>query len=203
MAALVGGVGELWQGDLDLGRRAAEQLAGRADLAAAGVLVEELHYGAVAVAQRLAELRPEVLVLVGATARGRSPGTVEVTAVDRAGPAPPGAGGDAQRSVAHAVTGYVDVDLVVAVAGALGALPADTVVVDAEPATTGPDVELSGAGRAALDCAVDAVVAALAARGLLDPDGPPSGRLEDAQVLGPDGDGPPALAVQDQGAVVG
>ena len=66
MQILVGGVGELYQGDLDLGRRAVERL-GTEDLGP-GVLVEELHYGAVAVAQRLEDLRPDLLILIGAVA---------------------------------------------------------------------------------------------------------------------------------------
>ncbi|MGH9281391.1 MAG: hypothetical protein ACRD0S_00475, partial [Acidimicrobiales bacterium] len=75
VAVLVGGVGELYQGDLDLGRVAVERLAQEA--LGDHVAVEDLHYGAVAVAQRLEELRPAHLVLVGGVARDRAPGTVE------------------------------------------------------------------------------------------------------------------------------
>ena len=75
MTILVGGVGQLYQGDLDLGRRAVERL--RQEHLAAGVLVEDLHYGAVAVAQRLRDVAPDALVVVGAEVHGRTPGTVE------------------------------------------------------------------------------------------------------------------------------
>ena len=67
MTVLVGGVSELFQGDLDLGRLAVARLLDE-DLGP-GVLVEDLHYGAVAVAQRLEEVRPDTLVLVGAVRR--------------------------------------------------------------------------------------------------------------------------------------
>ena len=63
--ALVGGVGELYQGDLDLGRRAVERLGH--DARGEGVLVEELYYGAVAVLHRLRELRPASLIVDGVT----------------------------------------------------------------------------------------------------------------------------------------
>jgi hydrogenase maturation protease len=145
---LVGGVGELWQGDLDLGRVAAERLATE-DLGP-GVAVEELHYGAVAVAQRLEELDPEALVLVTAIARGRRPGAVERRRV--AGLAPPPE--QVQVGIGQAVTGYVDVDLLLLVAAGLGALPDRTVVVEVEPAETGLSTELSARAAAGLEQAL-------------------------------------------------
>lgn len=137
MTVVVGGVGELYQGDLDLGRRAVEVLA-REDLGG-DVVVEDLHYGAVAVVQRLEDLRPSSLVLVGAAQRGREPGTLErrrIRGVDR--PAD-----ELQRSVGDAVVGYVTIDLVVEVAFAFGALPARTVAIEIEPVLTGPADHLS------------------------------------------------------------
>lgn len=151
MRVLIGGVGQLFQGDLDLGRRAAERLT--AEGVDHGGIVEELHYGAVAVAQRLEELRPEALVLVGAAPRGRPAGTVERRRV----------GGtrrrarEVQRSIAEAVTGYVTVDLVVEVAAGLGVLPARTVLVEMEPVRTGPSVDLSPEGEAGLEAALELV----------------------------------------------
>jgi hydrogenase maturation protease len=134
---LVGGVGQLYQGDLDVGRRAAVLLAAQ-DLGP-GVLVEDLHYGAVAVVHRLAELRPAALVLVGAERRGRPPGTLErreVPALDL----PPE---ELQRAVHDAITGYVTIDLLVEVAWALGNLPALTVTIEVEPGRVGPSEVLS------------------------------------------------------------
>ena len=147
----MGGVGHLYQGDLDVGRVAVERLQ-HADLGP-GVLVEEFSYGAVAVAQRLQELRPDLLVLVGAVSRGREPGDVErreVTVVPR-DPL------EAQRWIADAVTGYIDLDLVVEVAHALGALPARTVAIEVEPERTEPSERLSPAAEVALVRALELV----------------------------------------------
>ncbi|MPY98669.1 MAG: hypothetical protein GEU97_11860 [Actinophytocola sp.] len=167
MTVFVGGAGELFQGDLDLGRRAAERLAvalsddsdDSSGVGAGGIVVEELHYGAVAVAQRLAELRPSSFVLVGAIARGREPGTV----LRRAVTPPVREPAEMQRAVEQAVTGYVDLDLILDVAAAFGALPEHTVCVEVEPASTEPSEHLSDVGERALTEAVALVRAELAA----------------------------------------
>ena len=148
---VVGGVAHLYQGDLDLGRRAVERLAH--DSLGPGVVVEEFSYGAVAVAQRLEELRPEALVLVGAKARGREPGSVErreITALPR--PVQ-----EIQGAIVDAVTGYIDMDLVLEVAQGLGALPARTVTIEVEPESTEPCEHLSASAEAALAGAVDLI----------------------------------------------
>jgi hydrogenase maturation protease len=148
---VVGGVAHLYQGDLDLGRHAVERLL-LEDLGP-DVLVEEFSYGAVAVTQRLEDLRPAMLVLVGAKRRGRPPGTVDrwdAIALPRT-PA------ETQESVADAVTGYIDLDLVLDVAQGLGALPPRTVVVDVEPATTDPATELSPEATDALEQALELI----------------------------------------------
>lgn len=148
---LVGGVGELYQGDLDLGRVAVERL--EAEDLGHHVLVEDLHYGAVAVAQRLQELAVPHLVLVGGVARGRPPGSVERRRVR-----PPDlTAHELQVSVGDAVVGYVSIDLVVEVAAALGALPARTIAIEVEPATTGLSDHLSPDARAALERVLELV----------------------------------------------
>ena len=154
---LVGGVAELFQGDLDLGRRAVVELSGE-DLGP-GVMVEELSYGGVAVAQRLEDLRPDVLVLVGAHPRGRTPGSVERRDVPR----PELSDRELQIAVGDAVTGYVTIDLVVEVAAALGALPPRVVAVEVEPGHVGPVDGLSPEGRAGLQEALALVRAEVAA----------------------------------------
>lgn len=148
---LVGGVGELYQGDLDLGRVAVERLA--AEDLGRHVLVEDLHYGAVAVAQRLQELAVPHLVLVGGVVRGRPPGSVERRRVRPPDLSP----GDLQVSVGDAVVGYVSIDLVVEVAAALGALPARTIAIEVEPATTELSDRLSADARAALERVLELV----------------------------------------------
>jgi hypothetical protein len=147
----VGGVAELWQGDLDVGRLAAARLAEEA--LGPDVVIEDLHYGAVAVAQRLQEVEPQALVLVGAARRGRPPGTVERRDV---GP-PAITAAEAQAAVGDAVTGYVTIDLVIEVAWALGFLPACTVAVEIEPATTEPGDRLSAPAAAGLETALGLV----------------------------------------------
>jgi hydrogenase maturation protease len=151
VTVLVGGVGQLYQGDLDLGRVAAERLAGAA--LGPDVLVEDLHYGAVAVAQRLQDLRPRALVLVGAATRDRPPGMVERRRI-RDLRLPPE---QVQRAVADAVTGHVTLDLVVEVAAGFGALPARTTTVEVEPAQTEPTERLSPQAGAALEAAIGLV----------------------------------------------
>lgn len=155
---LVGGVAELWQGDLDLGRRAVETLA--AEDLGTGVLVEELSYGAVAVAQRLEDVRPAALVLVGAAERGRPPGSVERRELPPA-PLPPA---EAQLAVGDAVTGYVSIDLVVQVAEALGSLPPDVVAIEVEPASIEPSEQLTPVAAAGLAEALELVRAEVRAR---------------------------------------
>jgi hydrogenase maturation protease len=153
---VVGGVAHLYQGDLDLGRHVVERLA-QEDLGR-DVVVEELSYGAVAVAQRLQELAPATLVLVGAKARGRDPGTVErwqVTALPRTPE-------EVQRSIADAVTGYIDIDLVLDVCHGLGALPSETILVDVEPAAVEPATSLSPHAELAVERALELVRAEVA-----------------------------------------
>ncbi len=151
MTVLVGGVGQLYQGDLDIGRRAVDRLV--AEPLAAGVVVEDLHYGAVAVVQRLEDLRPESLILIGAAERGRAPGTLERRVVQGVDRSPE----ELQAAVGDAVTGYVTIDLVVEVAFAFGALPAHTVVVEIEPVSRGPAADLSERGEKLLEEALTIV----------------------------------------------
>jgi hydrogenase maturation protease len=134
---VVGGVGQLWQGDLDLGRRAVEELAGE-DLGP-HVAVEDLCYGAVHVSWRLDDLAPQALIVVGAQQRGRAPGSVERRIVE-AFQVPPG---QARHAVDEALTGYLSIDLLVEVLAALDALPPETVVIEVEPQTRYPSHDLS------------------------------------------------------------
>jgi Ni,Fe-hydrogenase maturation factor len=136
-AVVVGGVGQLFQGDLDLGRHVVERLLA-APLPRA-THVEDLHFGAVAVAQLLQDLAPDTLVVTGAEVRGRAPGTFERRRVvpETLSPAA------RQGAIGDSVTGYVTIGLLVDVANALGALPGRTVAVEVEPVSTAPAAELS------------------------------------------------------------
>lgn len=151
MATIVGGVGELYQGDLDVGRRVADLLV--TDDLGPEVAVEDLYYGAVAVVQRIEDLDPDSLVLVGGVARGRQPGTVHRRRV----PTPPLDAAQLQTAVGDAVTGYVALDLVVEVAAGLGALPGRVVAVEVEPIEVGPNDQLSPGVSALLPEVVERV----------------------------------------------
>ncbi len=151
MSALVGGVSQLFQGDLDLGRLAAERLVG--ECLGPGAVVEDLHYGAVAVAQRLEDLRPEALVLVGAAERGRPPGAVERRRVRDPGLPP----AEVRRAVEEAATGYVTIDLVIEVSAGLDALPDRTVAIEVEPVETEVAERLSPPAEEALERAIGMV----------------------------------------------
>lgn len=151
VATVVGGVGELYQGDLDVGRRVADVLATE-DLGPE-VVVEDMFYGAVAVVQRIEDLDPDSLILVAGVARDRQPGTIHRRRV-----APPRLdAAQLQIAVGDAVTGYVALDLVVEVAAGLGALPDRVVAVEVEPIDLGPSEQLSPGVAALLPDVVERV----------------------------------------------
>jgi hydrogenase maturation protease len=66
-----------------------------------------------------------------------------------------------QAAVADAVTGHIDLDLVLEVAHGLGALPERVVAVEIEPASTEPSEQLSPEVEAALPKALELVRAEL------------------------------------------
>ncbi len=142
---LVGGVSELFQRDLDLGRLVVERL--QAEDLGSGIFAEEMHYGGVAVAQRLQDLRPQVLLLVSAVVRGRPPGTVERIRLHPPELDP----ATVQLAVGDAVTGYVHPDLVVEIATAFGVLPPRLVAFEVEPEVVGPGEGMSPAGAQGLE----------------------------------------------------
>ena len=162
MSTLVGGVGELFQGDLDLGRLAAERLQDAAR--PPDVLVEELHYGAVAVVQRLQEIGADSMILIGAVRRGRIPGTVERRLVQPVELSP----SELQAAVGDAVTGYVGMDLIIEVASGFEAMPRRCVVVEVEPEYTGSGEGLTPSAAAGLDRAIALVRVEIDRTPLLD-----------------------------------
>lgn len=108
--------------------------------------MEDLSYGAVAVCQRLQELAPEVLILVGASERGRTPGSIE----RRQAVAQQRSPEEIQRFITDAVTGYVDIELLLEVAHGLGGLPPRVILIEVEPVSTEPSEELSPEAETAL-----------------------------------------------------
>ncbi len=150
-AVLVGGVAELYQGDLDAGRVAVERLSG--ERIGPDVLVEDLSYGGLAVMQRLEDLRPEALVLVGAVVRGREPATVERRRIHDPGRSAE----EVQTAVSGSITGYVGIDLIVDVAAGFQALPARTVAIEVEPMRIEPSTSLTPEVEVALGQALGMV----------------------------------------------
>ncbi len=150
LRTLVGGVAQLFQSDLDVGRHVVERLA---DLAGPGVLVEDLSYGAIPVVHRLQEITPDALILVGAVQRGRPPGTIErrvVRGSDRTAE-------QLQGAVLDAGTGYVDLLLTLDVIHGLEQAPPRVVAFEIEPARGAPGDRLSPEAVAAVDVAAAAV----------------------------------------------
>jgi len=148
VTVFVGGVSELFQSDLDLGRLAVERLQG--ENLGPDVLVEEVHYGAVAVTQRLEDIQPDTLVLISAVRRDRPPGTVERRRIDPPQLTPE----QLQVAVGDAVTGYVHLDLIVDIATGLGALPPRTVAIEVEPEKTSSGDGLSPSAQLGLEAAL-------------------------------------------------
>ena len=131
MRVLVGGVGYRFLRDGAIGPYMADELAAGA---ANGIEVEDLGYHPIGFTQNLQD-RPayDRIVLVGAIARGREPGTVTAYRWDHALPSDK----DIQERVSEAVTGVISLDNLLIVTEAFGAFPRDVRVVEVEPADEG------------------------------------------------------------------
>ena len=126
---LVGGYGRPGMRDLDFGRQVVECLQ-QFDWPDE-VVVEDLSYSAPLVLNRLQELRPAKVVLVGAVARALDPpATLRRYRLNLTPPDPR----EVTRSVEESVMGLVDLDHTLAMARHWGGLPADTVIIEVEPA---------------------------------------------------------------------
>lgn len=127
--ALVAGFGRPGMRDLDFGRQLIRYLEGLPwD---EGVVVEDLSYAAPLVLHRLQELEPAKVVLVGAAARGfEVPGSLRRYRPNEKPPLPE----EVQQSLSESVQGIVDVDHTLALARHYGALPAETIIIEVEPA---------------------------------------------------------------------
>ena len=131
MRVLVGGVGYRFLRDGAIGPYMADELAAGA---ANGIEVEDLGYHPIGFTQNLQDRPPyDRIVLVGAIARGREPGTVTAYRWDHALPSDK----DIQERVSEAVTGVISLDNLLIVTEAFGAFPRDVRVVEVEPADEG------------------------------------------------------------------
>ena len=134
--AFVGSFGKPGMRDLDFGRQVVDCLQ-QLDWPA-GVVVEELPCSPALVLNRLQELRPVKVVILGAVARGD---------------APPGA---VRRYAFHHAT-VPDIDHSLTVARQWGGLPADTVIIEVEPADSGYGPGFSEALAESFDPILDMV----------------------------------------------
>jgi hydrogenase maturation protease len=151
MRVLIGGVGYRNLRDESLGPYLTDLLSDRAE---AGIEVEDLSYGPVAVSHALRERAPyDRLVLVSAVRRGRSPGTIESYRWRR----PALSLHEIQARVAEAVTGVISLDNLLIVCDALGGLPEAIHVVEVEPGPEGWGERFSPAIEARLPEVVEAV----------------------------------------------
>lgn len=127
---LVGGIGLPWLRDLDFGTN---WLARAASLQwPDSVVLEDLSYSAHRVMHRLEELRPKRAVLLGCMPRAAGPpGTIRRYSLAELPELDPI---EVHERLAEAVGGVVDLDHTLAVCRYWDALPADTVVIEVEPA---------------------------------------------------------------------
>ena len=150
--ALVGGFGLPTMRDLDFGRQFvsyAEALYWPAD-----VVVEDLSYAPHLVLHRLQELGPAAVVFVGSVARGTDPpGSVRSYHVDLAPPDP----GDVHESLAGGLAGVSELHHTLRVLRHWGALPADTVIIEVEPADTSFGLGFSEEVGSSIELIVDEV----------------------------------------------
>jgi hydrogenase maturation protease len=128
MRVLVGGVGYRFLRDNAVGIYMTDQLSARVT---DGIEAEDLGYAPIGFIFNLEERQAyDRIVLVGAVARGREPGTVTTYRWDHALPSQE----EIQERVSEAVTGVVSLDNLLIITEALGTLPDDVRVIEIEPA---------------------------------------------------------------------
>lgn len=129
---LIGGIGLPWLRDLDFGTN---WLARAAELTwPDGVLLEDLSYSAHRVMHRLQELLPSRVILLGCMPRRVDPaGTIRRYRLSDT-PAP--GVEEVHERLSESVGGVIDLDHTLAVCRYWGAFPADTIVIEVEPAET-------------------------------------------------------------------
>ena len=149
----VGSFGKPGHRDLDFGRQVIDCLQ-QVDWPA-GVVIEELPCSPALVLNRLQELRPSKVVLLGAVARGDEPP------------------GSVRRYAFHHAT-VPDVDHGLTLARQWGGLPADTVVIEVEPADTGYGPGFSEELAGSFDPMLDMVCEEIAQVDLEEPEPAPA-----------------------------
>ena len=125
---LVAGVGLPWLRDLDFGTQWVNRFV---DLDwPEHVVLEDMSYAAHRVLDRLQEVRPRKVILVGCMPRHEDPpGTIRRYNLDLT---PPGEQ-EVHERISEAAQGIIDLDHTLAVARYYGAFPDDTIVIEVEP----------------------------------------------------------------------
>jgi hydrogenase maturation protease len=145
LRVLIGGVGYRWQRDASFGLIASDELS-RLDWPP-GIEVADLGYGAIYVAQDLADTRPpyDRVILLAGMARGRMPGQIYRTRWKGDTPDPD----DLVARIREAGAGVIDPDHLLVIAQHFDALPDDVVVIELEPVDVagGEDLSPEAAGH--------------------------------------------------------
>jgi hydrogenase maturation protease len=126
---LVGGIGLPWLRDLDFGTQFIRRIEG--EDWPPGVTVEDLSYSGHRVLDRLKELKPHKVILVGAMPRDVDPaGTIRRYQLDIT---PPEEDEELKERLSEAIGGIIDLDHTLAIVRWGKGFPEDTVVIEVEP----------------------------------------------------------------------
>jgi hydrogenase maturation protease len=128
---LVAGVGYLYMRDLSFGPALVDQLRQEPWAGEAGIQIEDLSYGPIAVVQWFEDEpgRFERAIFAGAVQRGREPGSLTVYPWSSGAVTPE----TVQQRVVEAVTGVISLENLLMIADHFGVLPADSLVIELEP----------------------------------------------------------------------
>lgn len=172
---LVGGIGLPWLRDLDFGtqfiRRVEDEQWPK------GVTVEDLSYSGHRVLDRLKELRPHKVILVGAMPRDVDPaGTIRRYQLDIT---PPAEDEDLKERLSEAIGGIIDLDHTLAIVRWGKGFPQDTVVIEVEPGDRSFGLGFSDEVEASVDEVLALVREELGMNGAKEAAAGPGGRPQE------------------------
>ena len=166
---VVGGIGLPWLRDLDSGTQFIRRIEG--EPWPKGVYVEDMSYAGHRVLDRLKEIRPHKVILVGAMPRDVAPaGTIRRYKLDIEPIEEPDA--DLQERLAEAASGIIDLDHTLAIVRWGKGFPADTVVIEVEPGDRSFGLGFSDEVEATVDEVLTLVREEVAAGRVAAPAGP-------------------------------
>jgi hydrogenase maturation protease len=178
---VVGGIGLPWLRDLDYGTQFIRRIEG--EDWPKGVYIEDLSFAGHRVLDRLKELRPHKVILVGAMPRDVDPaGTIRRYKLDHEPTEDPDI--DLQERLAEAASGIIDLDHTLAICRWGKGFPPDTVVIEVEPGDRSFGLGFSDEVEATVD-EVLAMIREEVAAGRAQPAAPPTAPPEAANVEAP------------------